>query len=65
MEAFEIVIRRMKLQGGICLKLAEAADAAFLLWQLAEDNRKRAQQTISEHLPLLIDVVCRDNDEGR
>ena len=37
--------------------LGEIADAAFLLWQLAEDLSATAQQTIAEILPLLIGEI--------
>ena len=59
MEAFEGVVSELKIPaedvGSERLAaLGEIADAAFLLWQLAEDLSATAQQTIAEILPLLI-----------
>ncbi len=36
--------------------LAQAADAAFLLWQLAREESTMATMTIGEWLPVLIRV---------
>jgi len=60
MEAFEIVIRRLK---ELDQELAEAADASFLLWQLAEDTSRVAKQTICEMLPILIEIIYRNDYE--
>lgn len=63
MEAFEIMIARMKSTGGELADLAETVDAAFLLWQLAGEEGGMARQTISENLPFLIDVIYKARDE--
>ena len=62
MEAFEIVITALKTKG--MDDLAEGADAAFLLWQLAGDNRPVAQQTIYETLPIAINMVWEKREAG-
>ena len=55
--AFESAMTALKAQGGETRDLAEVADAAFLVWQLADDPSGRAQQTIAESLPLLIRAI--------
>ncbi len=64
MQAFEIVINRLKTKGGDCLDLAEAADAAFLLWQLSEDKSTIAMQTILENLPILLNLIYKDTERA-
>ena len=59
MEAFEVVIAKMKRAGGELADMAEAVDAAFLLWQLAGEEGGMARQTISENLPALIEVIYK------
>lgn len=63
MSTFEIVISRLKAGGDELRELADAADAAFLIWQLAEETSKVAQQTISENLPVLINTIYKERDE--
>ena len=62
MEAFEVVIARLKTHADEDARsLGEAADACFLLWQLAGEESALAIQTISEHLPGLIDLIYKGN----
>jgi len=53
------------IEGPRLAVLSEFADAAFLLWQLAEDRSSMARQTIAEILPLLIGEIWeRKHDEA-
>lgn len=63
MSAFEIVIAKLRAGNDELRELAEAADAAFLIWQLAEDQGSAAQQSIGENLPILINTIYRERDE--
>lgn len=68
MEAFEMVVSELKtsaegIEGMRLAALGEIADAAFLLWQLAEERAPAAQQTIAEILPLLISEIWERKHE--
>ena len=57
MEAFDAVMERLKAHADPEVRaLAQAADACFLLWQLAGEESTIATQTIGEYLPMLIRV---------
>ncbi len=59
MEAFDAVMVRLKSHGDAEVRmLAQAADAYFLLWQLAGEETAIATQTIGEYLPMLIRVIA-------
>lgn len=51
------------IEGMRLAALGEIADAAFLLWQLAEERAPAAQQTIAEILPLLISEIWERKHE--
>jgi len=56
-EGFELAIRELKAQGGEAAALAEMADTAMLLWQLADQDTDLARQTIGEYLPELLGKI--------
>ena len=61
-EAFEAVMARLKAhEDAEVRELAQAADACFLLWQLAGEESVIATQTIGEYLPMLIRVRVDGN----
>lgn len=58
MEAFEAVITQLKEHKDQQIRdLAAAADACFLVWQLAGVEGAMAMQTIGEYLPVLLGVL--------
>lgn len=58
MEAFEAVITQLKEHKDQRIRdLAAAADACFLVWQLAGVEGAMAMQTIGEYLPVLLGVL--------
>ena len=62
MAAFEAVMVRLKAHAEPEVReLAQAADACFLLWQLAGEETVLATQTIGEWLP----VVIGQTEDGR
>jgi len=55
--AFETAMARLKShEDGEVRALAEAADAAFLLWQLAGEETALATQTIGEWMPVVVGI---------
>lgn len=66
MEAFEGVMERLKAhEDAEVRKLAQAADACFLLWQLAGEESALAVQTVGEFLPGLIEVIYQGKESQR
>ena len=54
-EGFELAIRELKAQGGEAAALAEMADTAMLLWQLADQDTDLARH--GEYLPELLGKI--------
>lgn len=62
-QVLESMISKLKDLGDDFAEIGEIIDAACLLYMLAEDEGSIAQQTIKEHLPMLITLV-RGNKRG-